>query len=319
MHWLCIIFNLLGKTAYFPVDLAKKEFVYIIMGGYGSTRWWFHDKKTQVEDCRKLTIFVLKPYIRPGWFGSARWYSGGYEYGSADIRVLGKHEPIAILLRHKLTSWMREGEVTTSIIHLTTTPLPWGGVRYWFTCPVKGCGKRVGCLYLPPGYLYFACRHCYDLTYRSCQEQNSLLNRWKHIAANIQDLYPGITWKETKQVMEYGDYSVLWPWVKQRHMRELDDHDYDAHHNYLTADEICQKSGLSHNDIEDLEEARILMPDTKDRLYRPKLASWARKLSYLLDEGWETLEIKAWVKGRWSTSDPRHWPPDRSHWKSAQL
>jgi hypothetical protein len=30
----------------------------------------------------------------------------------------------------------------------------------------------MGKLYLPPGGRYFGCRHCYGLTYRSCQEHD---------------------------------------------------------------------------------------------------------------------------------------------------
>lgn len=54
-------------------------------------------------------------------------------------------------------------------IPLTTTPCNFGGKRYWFICPwyKNGvyCGKRVGTLYKDGDY--FACRHCYDLTYGS--------------------------------------------------------------------------------------------------------------------------------------------------------
>jgi len=46
-------------------------------------------------------------------------------------------------------------------VSLTTTPLPWGGLRWWFTCPLvvegRSCGRRVGKLYLPPGRGYFGC------------------------------------------------------------------------------------------------------------------------------------------------------------------
>ncbi len=34
------------------------------------------------------------------------------------------------------------------------------------------CERRVGKLWLPPGAIYFGCRHCYGLTYRSCQESH---------------------------------------------------------------------------------------------------------------------------------------------------
>lgn len=54
-------------------------------------------------------------------------------------------------------------------ILITTTPCNYGGTRYWFICPwyKNGiyCGKRVRVLYM--GGDYFACRHCYNLTYDS--------------------------------------------------------------------------------------------------------------------------------------------------------
>jgi hypothetical protein len=34
------------------------------------------------------------------------------------------------------------------------------------------CGRWVGKLYRPPGGRYFACRHCLDLTYVSCQKSH---------------------------------------------------------------------------------------------------------------------------------------------------
>lgn len=43
--------------------------------------------------------------------------------------------------------------------------------------------------------------------------------------------------------------------------------------------------------------------------YRPKLASWARKLAYLLGEGWTVEEIKRWSTERWTWPNPRLWPP----------
>lgn len=61
-------------------------------------------------------------------------------------------------------------------VEIATTPCNFGGVRRWFICPaVKDgipCGRRVGKLYIPPNGKYFACRTCYNLTYRSCQEHD---------------------------------------------------------------------------------------------------------------------------------------------------
>jgi hypothetical protein len=87
--------------------------------------------------------------------------------------------------------------------------------------------------------------------------------------------------------------------------------DYDPYEGYLTADELCQQSGLDPGNLSKLREARLLLPDTKDGRYRPKLAGWGKKLAYLLREGWRVEEIKVWSKERWKAGNPRQWPPDK--------
>lgn len=61
---------------------------------------------------------------------------------------------------------------------LTTTDCRYGGKRYWFICglSVNGryCGRRVRTLY--QGGDYFGCRHCYNLTYRSRNENSTYRN-----------------------------------------------------------------------------------------------------------------------------------------------
>jgi len=60
-------------------------------------------------------------------------------------------------------------------VYLTTTPCNYGGVRYWFVCPLmvnsRPCKRRIGKLYMAPAGEYFGCRHCYDLTYQ-CQKKH---------------------------------------------------------------------------------------------------------------------------------------------------
>lgn len=43
------------------------------------------------------------------------------------------------------------------------------GVRWWFACPLQGCGRRTRMLYLPPGESFFGCRSCHNLTYLQTQ------------------------------------------------------------------------------------------------------------------------------------------------------
>lgn len=143
------------------------------MGGYNSGRWGWHRKKTGVEECRKLTIFFFTPYLQPGSWNSVHWLRGGEEIGSISYRVAGDNHPTALRLIYTLGAKSDNPEDFNYSVGLTTSPLPWGGSRYWFECPIQGCSRRVGCLYLPPGGKYFGCRHCYNLTYESRQEGSS--------------------------------------------------------------------------------------------------------------------------------------------------
>jgi hypothetical protein len=76
-----------------------------------------------------------------------------------------------------------QGETDVQMrIPLQATYPAFGGLRWWFTCPliVNGvaCNRRVGKLFLPPGAQYFGCRHCHNLSYRSSQEAH----QWERIA-----------------------------------------------------------------------------------------------------------------------------------------
>jgi len=82
--------------------------------------------------------------------------------------------------------WTATGrhESAACTVWLTTTRPHFGGLRWWFCCPLRvegrPCGRRVGKLYLPPGGRYFGCRHCHGLTYTSCQDSRRFdaLYRW---------------------------------------------------------------------------------------------------------------------------------------------
>jgi hypothetical protein len=88
----------------------------------------------------------------------------------------------------------------------------------------------------------------------------------------------------------------------------------DPYADYLTPAAICERSGLSLAELAALNDSRLLVPDHGE-LYRPKLGSWAAKLAYLLRAGWSLAELQAWARGRWSTPDPRAWPPERAAWQ----
>jgi hypothetical protein len=175
------------------------------MGGYGSTRWGWHNKRLAVEDCRKLPMKILHSKILAGWrSGTVTWSRGGEEVSSIGYRVVWGKAPVSLRLVYTLTKY-RTGEKKDLDypVRLTTTPLPWGGLRYWFICPAVGCGRRVSVLYLAPGREVFACRHCYRLSYRSRQEGYQDRAFYKQMAGLMQDITPGATWRDVKRV--FGD------------------------------------------------------------------------------------------------------------------
>ena len=174
------------------------------MGGYGSTRWNSHYKRLAVEDCRRLPMRIIHSFMLKGrrW-GNVSWNRGGEPMGNISYRVIGSEEPESLRLIYTTTKHdTKEKKEFDYPVRLTTTPLPWGGQRYWFICPAVGCGRRVNVLYLPPRGEYFACRHCYRLSYRSRQEGYQDRVLYGHLAGLMQDILPGATWREAREVFK---------------------------------------------------------------------------------------------------------------------
>jgi hypothetical protein len=175
------------------------------MGGSGSTRWGSHSKKDTVEDCSVLSIrsMVREGLITSGQqrWGSLVWRNSftGEERSSVSyqINTLEDHAP---WLRLFYTCTRSQEKMDYRIILETTRP-HFGGIRWWFVCPLvrsgKPCARRAAKLYLPPGGRYFGCRLCYDLTYESCQESHKFDSLFASIAAGI----PGATGASVKQML----------------------------------------------------------------------------------------------------------------------
>ncbi len=135
--------------------------------------YYRYSKKQEAEDLKKVDVFFLKSrgYFHKGFAtGNVTWSRNGDETGRVGFEMrINENEKY---LRFIYTQTDRETEEKTDFdykIPITTTACNLGGVRYWFQCPfyTNGlyCGRRVGALYL--GDKYFACRHCYNLTYSS--------------------------------------------------------------------------------------------------------------------------------------------------------
>ncbi|MDE2021993.1 MAG: hypothetical protein KGI71_03770 [Patescibacteria group bacterium] len=69
-------------------------------------------------------------------------------------------------VREKMKRALLDLELSTLDVQigLTMTKTPFGGMRYWFVCPL--CSKRVGTLFVHPLSEKLGCRTCLGLEYR---------------------------------------------------------------------------------------------------------------------------------------------------------
>jgi hypothetical protein len=174
------------------------------MGGYGSGRWHWHSAKQTVEDGLSLpTTHIRKALndLADGGtvsLGSLHWSRAGKELSSIGYRVSNEYQRLLVSLFYTTTH--RDGSKTNSdyFVEVVATTPTFGGRRWWWICPLvkdgRPCRRRVAKLYLPPGATFFGCRHCYELTYTSCNESHKYDSLWKGIADSVnhdRGLAPG--------------------------------------------------------------------------------------------------------------------------------
>lgn len=133
------------------------------MGGYGSGR---QHGANCTDEYRNIDIrrWQREGFLTPGRILDWQWLQDGKKIASIGVKV----EVEQLRLNY---SYQRNGgdkENLEYFVKLQTSTCHYGGVRYWFTCPAIGCGRRVALLYIA-GKI-FACRHCYQLAYRSQRE-----------------------------------------------------------------------------------------------------------------------------------------------------
>lgn len=162
------------------------------MGGPGSGRFFRQGtRKATVEESLALAITNFKWRFQPSCgSGTITWSSlSGNKSSVGFVTKLDSIGPICTLSYQ----WQGTEEVEVPI-RLQSTPTQFGGIRWWFTCPLSRngvpCDRRTAKVYLPPGGKYFGCRICHDLTYRSAQEAHrderifgaaGLLEEWPRV------------------------------------------------------------------------------------------------------------------------------------------
>jgi len=118
--------------------------------------------KQLVEDALRLPIGEIRRELS-GW-SVMRWYRGDVQTAAISLLITG---PDVLTLSYSV-----DDEPQSYPVRLTATPVYRAQRgRLWFVCPARGCERRCGTLYLPPGGRIFACRQCYDLAYEGQQDR----------------------------------------------------------------------------------------------------------------------------------------------------
>lgn len=148
------------------------------MGNYNSGR---RSEIKCTEDCLSIDIrrWQRDNLLRVGLDFNRTWSCRGEVTATINVKIELNQVRLSYSYQKKGSEWEKLGYS----VKLQTTPCRYGGVRYWFICPAMGCGRRVALLYL--GNKIFACRHCYQLAYRS--QRKPLCDRKASRADKLRD------------------------------------------------------------------------------------------------------------------------------------
>lgn len=134
---------------------------------------YYYDQRQEADSLKKIQTWFLKKhgYFEGGWkSGTITWTNNWGDKSSIGIQssIFGEENYIQVTYTQTDRDTGEKKDFDQKY-PLTTTDCYFGGKRYWFICSVYKsgvyCGRRVAVLY--KGGDYFACRHCYELSYNS--------------------------------------------------------------------------------------------------------------------------------------------------------
>lgn len=213
------------------------------MGGMGSGR---SGGRPTVEGCLMLDMTTL---LREGLLQRAAKVSGSMTWPTRNgcgfismgfVATLGAEDG-ELSLRYSATDyWTGEPRNLDYVIRLVATPQPFGGVRWWFKCPMTG--RRVSKLHMPAGRLTFASRQAYRLGYASQRQspRDRAISQAFKLRRRLGDYRGGV-----------GDCVPKPKWMRRAtYERELD--------RVWAADELCDAhlAGLVERLLKSASEAK---------------------------------------------------------------
>jgi hypothetical protein len=107
------------------------------MGGAGSSRWRFHNRKTTVEECLILTPRPLRQALARGsqYSGKVRWSLNGELFASLSYATESANGSVAVRLKY-LKTIDEKKERMNYLIQLVSSQARFGGLRWYFLCPL---------------------------------------------------------------------------------------------------------------------------------------------------------------------------------------
>lgn len=194
--------------------------------------------KTEADNIKKIEIWWLLRDMKDGTTFRNKTISWGEngDRGSVGCEIDLYEEPYARFHYTQTDNSSGEKKDFNHKYPLIKTPCHFGNYRYWFECSVfkSGvyCGRRVGVLY-KDGDL-FACRHCYELTYSSRNENTG----YKHYP-----LFKVIELQTKIEKLEIKTKRKTWRGRPTRKQRKLENLYRQTMVNYRQYEE-CEKRSL---------------------------------------------------------------------------
>lgn len=174
--------------------------------------------RIEKENCISISIYDLRRLgLLNGYTSGIMSWGDGTSQVSYEIDTTIKNAYLKLTFS---AFNIRTGKVeaTTDYYPLLLTDCNYGGKRLWIRClqpthaNLRGA-DRVAKLYLPPGAVHFACRHCYRLTYHLRNKRNDYsLFASEEYAAKIKRWHyagkPTRKHKRYRQIEEKSDEGI---------------------------------------------------------------------------------------------------------------
>lgn len=178
--------------------------------------------KQEADNLKKISIFWLKKQklMEPHCWNNTgiQWTNGmSGNKSSIGIHVSLFDDDKSLRLLYTTTQPDGQKKDFDYKVPIVSTLCRYGGKRYWFICPLsvngKYCGRRVAILYKGNGY--FGCRHCFNLTYETKNE-----NRHSKIYPSLVSLEANFKAEAIEKTIKRQSYRGQ-PTKKQRKIERI--------------------------------------------------------------------------------------------------